>query len=21
HLDIDYPDAERDLNRWLPLVK
>ena len=20
-LDIDYPDAERDLNRWLPLVK
>lgn len=21
HLDIRYPDAERDLNRWLPLVK
>ncbi len=21
HLDIAYPDAERDLNRWLPLVK
>ena len=21
HLDIEYPDAERDLNRWLPLVK
>lgn len=21
HLDIDYPDAQRDLNRWLPLVK
>ena len=21
HLDIDYPDAERDLNRWLPLIK
>jgi hypothetical protein len=21
HLRIDYPDAERDLNRWLPLVK
>ncbi len=21
HLQIDYPDAERDLNRWLPLVK
>ena len=21
HLDIDYPDASRDLNRWLPLVK
>ena len=21
HLDIDYPNAERDLNRWLPLVK
>ena len=21
HLDIDYPDAEHDLNRWLPLVK
>jgi hypothetical protein len=21
HLDIPYPDAERDLNRWLPLVK
>lgn len=21
HLDIDYPDAEEDLNRWLPLVK
>jgi hypothetical protein len=20
-LDIDYPDAERELNRWLPLVK
>ena len=20
-LDFDYPDAERDLNRWLPLVK
>ena len=21
HLDYAYPDAERDLNRWLPLVK
>lgn len=21
HLDIDYPDVERGLNRWLPLVK
>jgi len=21
HLDIDYPDAESDLNRWYPLVK
>ncbi|HEV7585555.1 MAG TPA: DUF4389 domain-containing protein [Solirubrobacteraceae bacterium] len=21
HLDFDYPDAGRDLNRWLPLVK
>jgi hypothetical protein len=21
HLHIDYPEAERDLNRWLPLVK
>src|SRR3954464_2537772 len=21
HLDIDYPDARQDLNRWLPLVK
>jgi hypothetical protein len=21
HLDIEYPDAEKDLNRWLPLVK
>jgi hypothetical protein len=21
HLDIDYPDASRELNRWLPLVK
>jgi hypothetical protein len=21
HLDYDYPDIERDLNRWLPLVK
>jgi len=21
HVDIDYPDVERDLNRWLPLVK
>lgn len=21
HLDYDYPDARRDLNRWLPLVK
>jgi hypothetical protein len=20
HLEIDYPDVERDLNRWLPLV-
>jgi len=20
-LDLDYPDVERDLNRWLPLVK
>ncbi|MDE2695939.1 MAG: DUF4389 domain-containing protein [Chloroflexota bacterium] len=20
-LDLDYPDAERDLNRWLPLIK
>jgi hypothetical protein len=21
HLDADYPDVEKDLNRWLPLVK
>ena len=21
HLDINYPDVEKDLNRWLPLVK
>ena len=21
HLDIDYPDVEHDLNRWMPLVK
>ncbi len=21
HLDIDYPNAETDLNRWLPLIK
>ncbi|MBO0844708.1 MAG: DUF4389 domain-containing protein [Nocardioides sp.] len=21
HLELDYPDVERDLNRWLPLVK
>lgn len=21
HLDIDYPDASKDLNRWMPLVK
>jgi hypothetical protein len=21
HLDLEYPDAEKDLNRWLPLVK
>src|SRR5205823_10853205 len=21
HLDCEYPDTERDLNRWLPLVK
>jgi hypothetical protein len=21
HLDVDYPDVETDLNRWLPLVK
>lgn len=21
HLDVDFPDAQRDLNRWLPLVK
>jgi Domain of unknown function (DUF4389) len=21
HVDIDYPDVQRDLNRWLPLVK
>lgn len=21
HLEIDYPDAERDLNQWMPLVK
>ena len=21
HLDIDYPDVEHDLNRWLPLIK
>ena len=21
HLDLDYPDAQHDLNRWLPLVK
>ena len=21
HLELDYPDVERDLNRWLPIVK
>lgn len=21
HIEIDYPDAEADLNRWLPLIK
>lgn len=21
HLDVDYPDTEHDLNRWLPLIK
>jgi hypothetical protein len=21
HIDIDYPDAERDLNRWMPIFK
>ena len=21
HLDLDYPDAQQDLNRWLPIVK
>ena len=21
HLEIDYPDVERDLNRWMPIVK
>jgi hypothetical protein len=21
HLDLDYPDVEADLNRWMPLVK
>jgi hypothetical protein len=21
HIDLDYPDVKRDLNRWLPLVK
>jgi len=21
HLDVDYPDVERDLSRWMPLVK
>ncbi len=21
HLEVDYPDVEKDLNRWLPLVK
>ena len=21
HIEIDYPDVERDLNRWMPLVK
>jgi hypothetical protein len=21
HLDVDYPNAQKDLNRWLPLVK
>jgi hypothetical protein len=21
HLDVDYPDADKDLNRWLPLIK
>ncbi len=21
HLDVDYPDVQQDLNRWLPLVK
>ena len=21
HLEIDYPDVEKDLNRWMPIVK
>jgi hypothetical protein len=21
HLELDYPDVEQDLNRWLPIVK
>ena len=21
HLELDYPDVQRDLNRWLPLIK
>lgn len=21
HLELDYPDVERDLNRWMPLIK
>ncbi len=21
HLELDYPDVEKDLNRWLPIVK
>jgi hypothetical protein len=21
HLDVEYPDVEQDLNRWLPLIK
>ncbi|GLQ55131.1 DUF4389 domain-containing protein [Devosia nitrariae] len=21
HLNVDYPDVPRDLNRWLPLIK